>query len=127
MIVENDHDTREMYAEWLAFSGFRVVQAETVDDALLKARKLRPSVITTDIGLPGGRDGCELCAALKHDDRTRAIPVVAVTAWAMGGHIERVRRAGCDSVLVKPVLPAALLDEIVRLLNLRKQGASTPK
>ena len=118
LLVENDVHTREMYAEWLAYSGYRVAVAATVDEALKKVHRLRPHIVTTDIGLPGNADGCELCARLKADVRTRAIPVIAVTAWAMGGHVERARRAGCDSVLIKPCLPDELLAEIERLLKI---------
>ena len=84
LIVENHRDTREMYAEALTLHGVRVVEAVTVIDALELAQTLHPDVITTDLGLPGGADGVQLCQQLKGDVRTRAIPVVAVTAWAFG-------------------------------------------
>jgi two-component system, cell cycle response regulator DivK len=118
LVVENDPDTREMYAEWLIYSGYRVAAATHADDAIEKARTLRPDIITTDVGLQGGTDGCQLCEDLKAYARTKHIPVIAVTAWAMGGHLERARKAGCDSVLVKPCLPQTLLVEIQRLLKL---------
>jgi two-component system cell cycle response regulator DivK len=124
LLVENDGHTREMYAEWLVFSGFRVAEASTADEAIEKARQLRPQIITTDIGLSGNGDGCNLCERLKADKRTRAIPVIAVTAWAIGGYVERARRAGCDSVLIKPCLPAELLIEIQRLLQLPRSKKS---
>ena len=117
LVVEDHSDTREMYAEWLTHSGFRVVQSATAEDALNQARRLHPDIITTDIGLHGASDGCQLCEDLKNDKRTERIPVVAVTGWNMGGHVERARRAGCNAVLVKPVLPETLLTEILRLLN----------
>lgn len=117
LLVENDGDTRDMYAEWLVHSGFRVAEAGTADEAFEKARRLRPHVITTDIGLSGDGDGCALCERLKADARTRSIPIIAVTAWAIGGHVDRARSAGCDSVLIKPCLPAELLAEIRRVLR----------
>lgn len=119
LLVEPDTDTREMYAEWLVFSGFSVAEAATANEALEKARRLHPHVITTGIGLAGDGDGCDLCAQLKADARTRMIPVIAVTAWASRVDVERARQAGCDSVLIKPCLPAELLAEIQRLLDLR--------
>ena len=122
LLVEDDESSREMYAEWLEFSGFRVAQAASVDEAMEKALRLHPHVITTDTGLHGSSgDGCELCQRLKADDRTRSIPVIAITAWTMGGHIERARAAGCDSVLIKPCLPEDLLAEIHRLLRHAKK------
>ena len=64
-----------------------------------------------------GGDGCALCDRLKHDAGTKEIPVLIVTAWALGGHVERAKKAGCDSVLLKPCPPATLLQEIKRLIK----------
>jgi two-component system, cell cycle response regulator DivK len=116
LVVERDEPTREMYREWLSYSGFRVAEAESATEALEKAHLLRPAVITTGIGLSDGDDGCMLCDRLKHDDATKSIPVLVVTGWAMGGHVERARAAGCDGLLLKPCPPAVLLSEIQRLL-----------
>lgn len=118
LVVEDDFYTREMYAQWLAFSGFQVAQATDADDAIEKARRLRPDLITTEIQLEGGKSGLDLCAHLKKDAPTKSIPIIAVTAWEMGDCVEKARRAGCDLVLVKPCLPETLLAEIQRLLNL---------
>jgi CheY-like chemotaxis protein len=82
------------------------------------ARTACPDIITTDIALPGGTDGCQLTTKLKNDTRTKHIPIIAVTAWALGGYVEHARAAGCDSVMVKPVLPDDLLTEVHRLLKL---------
>lgn len=117
LLVEDDSDTRQMYAEWLGHSGFRVAEASTASEAIEIAQRLHPHVIATDIGLLGDVDGCVLCERLRSDFRTRSIPIIAVTAWAFGGHVERARRAGCDSVLIKPCLPKELLAEIQRLLG----------
>jgi two-component system, cell cycle response regulator DivK len=117
LVVDHDLHTREMYGEWLRFSGFRVTEAAQADEAFEKAHTLRPSIITTGISLNEGGDGCMLCDRLKHDDNTKEIPVLVVTAWALGGHVERARRAGCDGVLLKPCPPTALLEEIKRLIK----------
>jgi CheY-like chemotaxis protein len=117
LIVEQDQSTREMYAEFLAFSGFRVALAEYADEAVEKARTLRPSIITTSIGLQKGDDGCVLCERLKSDDTTQTIPVLVVTAWALGGHVERAKRAGCEAVLLKPCAPTTLVAEIRKYLG----------
>ena len=117
LLVEDHEQTREMYAEFLAFSGFRVVEAESVDDAMEKALRLQPQIVVTDLGLGNGGDGCILCQRLKAEKSTRGIPVIAVTAWTMGGHTERAQVAGCDAILIKPCLPEELLAEIQRLLK----------
>ena len=117
LLLESDIDSREMYAAWLTHSGFRVAEASTVAEALLMAAELRPHVITTDIEDGAEGDGCALCLQLKASELTRHIPVIAVTAWSVGGHVERALRAGCDSVLVKPCSPPDLVAEIHRLLQ----------
>jgi two-component system cell cycle response regulator DivK len=118
LIVEDDGDTRELYAEWLRYSGFRVAEAVRAEEAIAKAYELVPDLITADMGLRGSdMDGCQLCERLKKDGRTKAIPVIAVTGWAMASNIGRAHRAGCDSVLIKPCLPEVLLAEIQRLLK----------
>lgn len=118
LIVDNDPDTCDMYSEMLVFSGVRVVASSAAQDAMEKAQTLQPDVITTDLGL-WGTDGCRLCEDLKNDARTSSIPIIAVTGWAESGHVERAKRAGCDSVLVKPCAPDALLAEIYRILKSR--------
>jgi two-component system, cell cycle response regulator DivK len=117
LVVDCDAQTREMYVEWLSFSGFRVAEAAQADEAFEKAHTLQPSIITTGISLKEGGDGCMLCDRLKHDKGTREIPVLIVTAWALGGHVERARLAGCDGVLLKPCPPTTLLAEIKRLIK----------
>jgi PleD family two-component response regulator len=65
LIVENDDDTREMYSESLIFSGVRVIESLDAGDAFQKAHIHAPDLITTDLGLPGGTDGCQLTSQLK--------------------------------------------------------------
>lgn len=117
LIVDRDSESREMYAEMLTYSGMRVVESASAEDAIEKAQRLRPDLVTTGIGLQGDIDGCGLCERLKDDAQTSSIPVIALTAWAVGGHLERARRAGCDAVLVKPCPPETLLAEILRLIQ----------
>ncbi len=105
-----------MYAESLAYSGLRVAEATDAQDALQKIRERQPDIITTDMGLPG-MDGYTLCGLLKGDERTKKIPVIGVTAWAMESEVQKAKVAGCDSVLTKPCLPKDLLAEILRLLR----------
>jgi CheY-like chemotaxis protein len=118
LIVDDDADTCEMYGTWLSFSGLGFVGATGATDALEKAQTMTPDVITTDIGLPGV-DGCQLCERLKQSPRTKSIPVIMVTGWTSNEQLDRARRAGCDSVLLKPCLPEVLLEEIQRLLSIR--------
>src|SRR5262245_50866155 len=76
LIVEDDPQSRDGYAEFLERGGFRVAQASNAEDALAQSLEMVPDVIVTDIALPG-RDGFSLATALRGGERTQRIPVVA--------------------------------------------------
>ena len=122
LIVEDDADTRDMYGTFLANYGFEIAQAESGLEALVLAKSLKPDVITTDIGLGGVIDGCQLTQILKTSAETWQIPVIAVTGWVTGEHAERARRAKCDAVLLKPCLPQDLLATIRQLLDTEREA-----
>jgi CheY-like chemotaxis protein len=105
-----------MYAEYLAFSGFRVIQAANGKEALDQAFANRPDIIIMDLSLPV-MDGWEATRRLKADQRTHGIPVVALTGHAMQGHSKGALEAGCDSFVAKPCLPDQLVAEIRRMLS----------
>jgi two-component system, cell cycle response regulator DivK len=113
-----------MYAEYLSFSGFRVAEAANGLEALEKAFELRPDVILMDLSLPG-LDGWAATRQLKTDDRTRDIPVVALTGHALAGASDGARQAGCDAFVTKPCLPDELVLEVKRVLE-RSQPEQTP-
>jgi CheY-like chemotaxis protein len=94
--------------------------AEVVD----KAADLLPDIILMDLALPR-MDGWEATRRLKMDERTRHIPIVALTGHALAGHAEGARQAGCDSFVTKPCLPDALVAEIQRMLAARTASQST--
>lgn len=115
LIVEDHADTREMYVQFLAISGFRTAEAGSGQEAIGHAAAIGPSLIVTDLSLPGF-DGCEVIGRLKADEQTRDIPIIALTAHADSASADRARQAGCASFLTKPCLPDALVAEIRRLL-----------
>ena len=121
LVVDDYQDAREMYAEYLQFSGFRVAEARNGNEAVAQAFSLRPDLILMDLSLPG-MDGWEATRVLKSDDRTKHIPVVALTGHALAGASEGARKAGCDSFVTKPCLPDDLVVEVRRMLNAVKQG-----
>ena len=122
LVVDDYQDAREMYAEYLQFSGFRVAEARNGNEAVEQAFALLPDLILMDLSLPG-MDGWEATRQLKADDRTRHIPVVALTGHALAGASEGARKAGCDSFVTKPCLPDDLVVEVRRMLNVAKQHA----
>jgi CheY-like chemotaxis protein len=108
-----------MYAEYLRFCGFRVAEARNGNEALDQAFTLKPDLILMDLSLPG-MDGWEATRQLKADERTRQIPVVALTGHALAGASEGAKKAGCDSFVTKPCLPDDLVVEVRRMLSLGK-------
>lgn len=121
LVVDDYEDAREMYAEYLRFCGYRVAEARNGNEALEQAFALMPDLILMDLSLPG-MDGWEATRRLKADERTRQIPVVALTGHALAGASEGAKKAGCDSFVTKPCLPDDLVVEVRRMLSLAKQA-----
>jgi len=120
LLVEDDHAGRRLYAEWLTQAGFSVDQAHNGLQALERAFESVPDIVVTDLNIPG-IDGFELTRRLKHDPRTRTVPVVAVTGYAaFQADPGRAIRAGCDAVLEKPCSPEDLETAIRTLINGRR-------
>jgi len=116
LIVDDVDHGREICSEYLEFRGFRVATAADGQEALDKAFELLPDVILMDLSLPK-IDGWEATRRLKLDERTRSIPVVALTAHALASAHEKAREAGCDAVVTKPCLPRDLETEVRRQLE----------
>lgn len=116
LVVDDYQDAREMYAEYLQFSGFRVAEAKNGNEAVEQAFALKPDLILMDLSLPG-MDGWEATRRLKADDRTKQIPIVALTGHALAGASEGAKKAGCDSFVTKPCLPDDLVVEVRRMLG----------
>jgi CheY-like chemotaxis protein len=116
LVVDDYQDAREMYAEYLQFSGFRVAEARNGNEAVEQAFALKPDLILMDLSLPG-MDGWEATRRLKADEATRHIPIVALTGHALAGASEGAKRAGCDSFVTKPCLPDDLVVEVRRMLS----------
>jgi two-component system cell cycle response regulator DivK len=120
LIVDDFPDNRQMYAEFLAFSGLRVAEAGNGHEALEKATALMPDVIVMDLSLPG-MDGWEATRRLKENPQTKNILVMALTGHALAGHSKGAIDAGCDAFVTKPCLPDRLLEEIQRMLGASKK------
>ena len=116
LLVDDYPDAREMYTEYLEFTGFEVVQASNGLEALQQAVNTSPDIILMDLSLPV-MDGWEATRRLKADERTASIPVVALTGHALAGISEGARNAGCDAFVTKPCLPEELVKEIRKVLD----------
>lgn len=116
LLVEDNRDIRVVYSTALEFHGFQVLQAGNGEDAVRIATRERPDIILMDIALPGV-DGWTATKRLRDDARTREIPVVPVTAFAIEEARERARSLDCAGFLTKPCAPSRLLDEVRSILN----------
>ncbi|MDQ3070850.1 MAG: response regulator [Acidobacteriota bacterium] len=125
LVVEDYDDAREMYVEYLTFTGFRVESATNGLEAIDMTQRLMPDLVLMDLALPK-LDGWEATRRLKSDPATARIPVIALTGHALAGHAERAREAGCDSFITKPCVPDELVAEISRVLGV-SSPASTPQ
>jgi CheY-like chemotaxis protein len=121
LIVEDFDDAREMYRDYLEFTGFRVVTARDGREAIDKATALQPDLVLMDLSLPG-IDGWEATRLLKADPATRDILIVALSAHALAAEGQRARSAGCDGFIAKPCLPSDLVEEISRYLKAQAAG-----
>jgi two-component system cell cycle response regulator DivK len=102
LIVEDNADNMLLTVVLLESAGHAVLCAIDAETGLTLARERLPDLILMDVQLPG-MDGLEATALLKKDGATRAIPVIALTALAMKGDEERMRAAGCDGYISKPM------------------------
>lgn len=111
MIVEDNELNMKLFHDLLEAHGYRTVETRTGVEAMDLARAHRPDLIIMDIQLPE-ISGLEVTRKLKADPELRAIPVVAVTAFAMKGDEERIRAGGCEAYLSKPISVAKFLETV---------------
>jgi two-component system cell cycle response regulator DivK len=102
LIIEDNPTNMTLAIFLLQSAGHTVISATDAEAGLMLARDEHPDLILMDIQLPG-MDGLQATGILKGDAATRAIPVVALTALAMKGDEERIRAAGCDGYIAKPM------------------------
>ena len=122
LLVEDDDTLRDLFAAELASAGFMVLEAPDGATGIEKAFQFGPHAVVLDLMLPG-IDGFKVARRLRTDDRTRDVAIVALTALTSEKMRELALAAGCDTFLSKPVLPAALAGELVRLLASRSTPA----
>jgi two-component system cell cycle response regulator DivK len=111
LIVEDNAANMKLASFLVERAGHTVLPAADAETGLTLARERHPDLILMDIQLPG-MDGLEAIRLLKADGETRSIPVIALTALAMKGDEERIRAAGCDGYIAKPIRYQELLEAI---------------
>ena len=116
LIVEDNELNMKLFHDLLVAHGYATIQTRNGLEALELARKHRPSLILMDIQLPEV-SGLEITKWLKEDDELRAIPVVAITAFAMKGDEERIRSGGCEAYISKPISVSGFLETVNRFVG----------
>jgi CheY-like chemotaxis protein len=114
LLVEPHADTRELYVEFLALSGYTVEVADSTEAARVLAREC--DVVVTEIAVPGPTDGIGLIRTLHDDAATATVPVIVVSARSYATDIASATAAGCVLFLPKPCLPVTLQAAVRRVL-----------
>lgn len=116
LVVEDNASNLTLSTFLLESAGHAVLSASDAESGLALARAEQPDLILMDIQLPG-MDGLQATALLKSDSATRSIPVIALTALAMKGDEERIRAAGCDGYIAKPLSYKEFLETVAAQLG----------
>ena len=116
ILIVDDHPVNIELARFvLSAGGFVIDVAADADQALARINASRPDLVLMDIQMPG-TDGLALTQRLKQDPATQGIVVVAFTAYAMKGDEARLRAAGCDGYIAKPIQVASFAATVRALL-----------
>lgn len=115
LIVEDDLLNRMFYHEVLGAGGYEIAMVSDGAAVIDEVLRFRPDVITMDIQLPH-ISGLRLIRKLKRDAETQHIPILAITAFAGKGEEDRIRGAGAQGYLSKPVTMERLSGAVAELL-----------
>lgn len=126
LVVEDNAANMMLTTFLLESAGHTVLGAADAEAGLALARAERPDLILMDIQLPG-MDGLQATALLRRSDETRSIPVIALTALAMRGDEERIRAAGCDGYIAKPIRYKEFLATIAEQLLTPRASTAPPQ
>ena len=116
LIVEDNELNMKLFNDLLEAHGYRTLQTRDGVEALQMAREHRPDLILMDIQLPEV-SGLEVTKWIKEDEELRAIPVIAVTAFAMKGDEEKIREGGCEAYIAKPISVMNFLSTVDQFLT----------
>ena len=126
LIVEDNPLNMKLFTAMIAAQGHRVLQATDGSHGLDLAQLQHPDLIIMDIQLPGGISGLDVTTSLKADDATRDIPIIATTAFALGGDEEKIRASGCDGYMAKPIAISQFLEMVEAFIIRRPTPTPVP-
>ncbi|HLD27510.1 MAG TPA: response regulator [Patescibacteria group bacterium] len=117
LIVEDDNFLMGMYCSKLELEGFKVASASDGDKALRLVKKELPDIILLDLMLPK-KDGFEVLAELKKDERTKGIPVIILTNLGQKEDIDKCFKLGAEDYLIKAhFIPSEVIAKIKKALE----------
>jgi two-component system cell cycle response regulator DivK len=116
LVVEDNELNMKLFHDLLEMRGYKVLRAGDGMEGLKLAREHEPDLILMDIQLPGV-SGLVVAKSIKDDDKLKNIPIIAVTAFAMKGDEDRMREAGCEAYLAKPVSTPNFLKTVEQFLT----------
>lgn len=111
LIVEDNELNMKLFNDLLEAHGYKTIQTRNGIEAVELARQHRPDLILMDIQLPEV-SGLQVTEWIKDDEELAHIPVIAVTAFAMKGDEERIRKGGCEAYLSKPIQVTKFLETV---------------
>ncbi|TAJ35679.1 MAG: response regulator [Reyranella sp.] len=116
LIVEDTEDNRQILRDLLGMAGYTLFEARDGAEGVAKAAEHRPDLILMDIQMPV-MDGYEATRRIKANPELKAIPIVAVTSYALSGDEQKTRDAGCDAYIAKPYSPRQMLAKVRELIG----------
>ena len=116
LVIEDTEDNRQIIRDLLTSFDYELIEAVDGAEGVAMAQTHRPDLILMDIQLPQV-SGLEVTKWIKDDPELRAIPVVAVTAFAMKGDEERIREGGCEAYLSKPISVGKFIETVRRFIG----------
>ena len=111
LIVEDNELNMKLFNDLLEAHGYATLQTRNGVEAVELTRKHMPDLILMDIQLPEV-SGLQVTQWIKDDEKLRHIPVIAVTAFAMKGDEERIRKGGCEAYISKPISVVKFLETV---------------
>jgi len=123
LLVEDFDDTRLMMKLWLLKHGYRVIEAQTGEEAIAAAQRELPDLIIMDMMMPG-MNGLDATQRIREYQALRQTPIVAVSAYGAGEYRSLAIDAGCDEYISTPFEPSELADLIKNLIA--EKGSSVP-
>ena len=116
LVIEDQEDNRTILRDLLSNAGFEVLEAVNGIEGVEAAARELPDLILMDIQMPE-MDGYEATRRIKAEPTTAAIPIIAVTSYALSGDDEKAKAVGCDGYVTKPFSPRQLLAKIKEYLQ----------